>query len=152
MPLVYFFTTKTAEAVSQRCSVKKLFLEILQNSQENTCARVSFRVVGLMPGTLLKKRLWQRFFSVNFAKILRTPFLTEQLRWPLLKGGIKDQWDKFNSMRKRRSHEKNSFYCIRDKKREGEEMCHVSDSIQFFHVTSLSSCENIVHNICSVWL
>ena len=77
MPLVYFFTTKTAEAVSQRRSVKKVFLEILQNLQENTCARVSFRVVGLMPGTLLKKRLWQRFFSVNFAKILRTPFLTE---------------------------------------------------------------------------
>ena len=28
------------EAVAQRCSVKKLFLEILQNSQENTCGRV----------------------------------------------------------------------------------------------------------------
>ena len=30
------------EAVFQRCSVKKGFLEISQNSQENTCARVSF--------------------------------------------------------------------------------------------------------------
>ena len=30
------------KAVPQRCSVKELFLEILQNSQENTCARVSF--------------------------------------------------------------------------------------------------------------
>ena len=30
------------EAVAQRCSVKKMFLEILQNSQENTCVRVSF--------------------------------------------------------------------------------------------------------------
>ena len=31
------------EAVSQKCAVKKLFLKILQNSQENTCARgVSF--------------------------------------------------------------------------------------------------------------
>ena len=29
-------------AVVQRCSVKKLFLEISQNSQENTCGRVSF--------------------------------------------------------------------------------------------------------------
>ena len=28
----------------QRCSVKKVFLEILQNSQENTCARVSFLI------------------------------------------------------------------------------------------------------------
>ena len=26
----------------QRCSVKKMFLEISQNSQENTCARDSF--------------------------------------------------------------------------------------------------------------
>ena len=25
------------EAVSQKCAVKKVFLEILQNSQENTC-------------------------------------------------------------------------------------------------------------------
>ena len=30
------------EAVVQTCSVKKVFLEISQNSQENTCARVSF--------------------------------------------------------------------------------------------------------------
>ena len=30
------------EAIIQRCSVKKVFLEISQNSQENTCARVSF--------------------------------------------------------------------------------------------------------------
>ena len=31
-------------AVTQRCSVKKVFLEISQNSQENTCARVSFLI------------------------------------------------------------------------------------------------------------
>ena len=31
------------EAFGQRCSVKKAFLEIWQNSQENTCVRVSFR-------------------------------------------------------------------------------------------------------------
>ena len=30
------------EALVQRCSVKKVFLEISQNSQENTCTRVSF--------------------------------------------------------------------------------------------------------------
>ena len=29
------------EAVVRRCSVKKVFLEISQNLQENTCARVS---------------------------------------------------------------------------------------------------------------
>ena len=30
------------EAVAQRGSVKKVLLEISQNSQENTCARVAF--------------------------------------------------------------------------------------------------------------
>ena len=30
------------EAVAQRCSVKKVFLKVLQNSQKNTCVRVSF--------------------------------------------------------------------------------------------------------------
>ena len=32
------------EAIIQRCTVKKVFLEILQISQENTCARVSFLI------------------------------------------------------------------------------------------------------------
>ena len=32
------------KAVAQRCSMKKVFLEISQNSQENTCARVSFLI------------------------------------------------------------------------------------------------------------
>ena len=35
---------RKSEAVAQRCSVKKVFLEISQNSQENTCARVSFLI------------------------------------------------------------------------------------------------------------
>ena len=30
------------EAVAQRCSAKKVFLEISHNSQESTCVRVSF--------------------------------------------------------------------------------------------------------------
>ena len=32
------------EAVVQKCSIKKVFLEILQSSQKNTCARVSFLI------------------------------------------------------------------------------------------------------------
>ena len=32
------------EAVVQTCSVKKVFIEISQNLQENTCARVSFLI------------------------------------------------------------------------------------------------------------
>ena len=55
----------------RRCSVRrKHFLEISQNSQENSCARVSF-----WRKRLLKKRLWHRCFPVNFAKFPRTPFL-----------------------------------------------------------------------------
>ena len=47
------------EAVVQRCFVKNVFIEISQNSQENTCARVVFlnKDAGLRPATLLKKRL-----------------------------------------------------------------------------------------------
>ena len=41
-------------------------------------------VAGLRSATLLKRRLWHRCFLVNFVKILRTPFLTEHLRWLLL--------------------------------------------------------------------
>ena len=40
------------EAVVQRCSAKKVFLEISQNSQENTCAKVSF-LTKLQAGTQL---------------------------------------------------------------------------------------------------
>ena len=57
---------------------KKVFLEISQNSQENTCARGAARVFFLLkfrPATLLKKRLWHRCFPMNFAKFLRTSFL-----------------------------------------------------------------------------
>ena len=36
--------TLITEAVAQRCSIKKVFLKISQNSQENTCARVSFLI------------------------------------------------------------------------------------------------------------
>ena len=81
---LYFIT----EAVVRRCSVKKVFLEITQNLQENTCARVSslikLQAWGLRQATSLKKRLWHLCFPVSFAKFLRTPFLTEHLWWLLL--------------------------------------------------------------------
>ena len=55
------------EAVVRRCSIKNVFVEISQNSQENTCARLSFLIK--------KNRLWHRCFPVNFAKFLRTPLM-----------------------------------------------------------------------------
>ena len=33
-----------ADVVARMCSVKKVFLKISQNSQEKTCARVSFLI------------------------------------------------------------------------------------------------------------
>ena len=93
------------KAVVRRCSVKKVLLEIFQNSQENTCDRDSFlimlqatRVSFLIklqacnfikkrlwrPATLLKKGLCHRCFPVNFEKFLKTPFFTEHLQWLLL--------------------------------------------------------------------
>ena len=58
-----------SEAVIRMYSVKNMFLEILQNSQENTGS--------LRPATLSKKRLWHRYFPVNFANFLRAPFVTD---------------------------------------------------------------------------
>ena len=52
---------------------------------KHLCQRLFFnKVAGFRPATLLKTRLWHRFFPVNFVKFLRTPFLTEHLRWLLL--------------------------------------------------------------------
>ena len=43
-----------------------LYKKVLQNSQEKIFARVSF--------FFLKRRLWHRYFPVNFSNFLRTPF------------------------------------------------------------------------------
>ena len=58
-----------SEAVARRCSVKKMFLKVLQTLQENTCTRISFLI----------KRLWHRCFPVIFVKFLRTPFFRTPL-------------------------------------------------------------------------
>ena len=42
-----------------------MFLEILQNLQENTSARVYFSKVALRPATLLKMTIWHRGFPVT---------------------------------------------------------------------------------------
>ena len=67
-----------SEAVVRRCSVKKVFLEISQNSQENACARDSFLIK--LQANFIKNEFWHSCFPVNFSKFLRTPFFTEHLR------------------------------------------------------------------------
>ena len=39
---VNYFCIKASEAVIRRCSVKKVFLEISSNSQENACVKDFF--------------------------------------------------------------------------------------------------------------
>ena len=59
------------EAVAQTCSVKKVFLEISQNSQENTCARVSFLIKLQALG---KKETLAQVFSCVICEISKNTF------------------------------------------------------------------------------
>ena len=67
----------TFEPVVGRCSVKKVSLNVLQNSQGNTCARASFLIRlqawGVRPATILKKRLVQ-VFSYEFCGIFKNTY------------------------------------------------------------------------------
>ena len=49
------------EAVVRRCSVRKVFLEISQNSQESTCARASFNKVAFSILLLSSKKRCSSF-------------------------------------------------------------------------------------------
>ena len=48
--------SKETEEVTQRFSVKNVFLEISQNSEENTCARVSFLIKLQALGKVLQPK------------------------------------------------------------------------------------------------
>ena len=55
---------------------------------KHLCQSLFFnKVVGLRPATLFKKRLWHRYFPVNFVKFLRIAFFIEHLWWLLLNQG-----------------------------------------------------------------
>ena len=57
LPSARGFMKRLAEAVAQRCSVKKMFLEFSQNLQESTCARVSFLIkLEALACKFIKKR------------------------------------------------------------------------------------------------
>ena len=63
---------------------------VLRNFEKFTgkhlCQSLLFnKVAGIRPVTLPKERLWRRCFPVNFLKFLRTPSVTEHVRWLLLK-------------------------------------------------------------------
>ena len=64
-----------SEAVAWRRSVKKVFLEIPQNSQENTCVIVSF-VMKLQAEAcnFIKKETLTQVFSCEFYEISKSTF------------------------------------------------------------------------------
>ena len=64
-------------SIQRRCSITKDVLKNFAKFRGKYLCQ-SFllnKVTGMRPATLLKKRLSQRCFPVNFAKLLRTPFL-----------------------------------------------------------------------------
>ena len=64
-----------SEAVGQRCSVKKVFLEISQNSQENTCARISFFIkLQADACNFIKKETLAQVLSCEFCEISKNTF------------------------------------------------------------------------------
>ena len=64
-----------SEAATGTCSVKKVFLQILQNSQENTCARVFF-LIKLLADTdnFIKIETLAQVFFCEFYKIFKNTF------------------------------------------------------------------------------
>ena len=64
------------EAVTKRYSVKKMFLEIWQNSQENTYDRVSF-LIKLQACNCIEKETLAQVFSCEFYKIFKNIFFLQ---------------------------------------------------------------------------
>ena len=61
----------------QRCSVRQGVLRnFTKFTGKHLCQSLFFnKVAGVRPAFLLKKKLWNRCFPVNFVKFLRTPCL-----------------------------------------------------------------------------
>ena len=96
------------EAGVQKCSVKKVFLQIWQNSQENTCARVSFLIklqppfhtehlwrlllllVKFLPGRTFR---WKNIRGICFSDF--GPKLRNQTLRKLLKLALSQKWSQF---------------------------------------------------------
>ena len=55
--------------------MKKVFLKILQNSQKNTCARVSFLIKLQTSDNFIKKEALAQGFSYEFCEIFKNTFL-----------------------------------------------------------------------------
>ena len=65
-----------SEAGTRWCSVRKLFLEISQNSQENTCVGVSFLMKSYRPEAckFVKKETPTQVLSFEFCEVFKNTF------------------------------------------------------------------------------
>ena len=62
------------EAVVQMCSVKKVFLENSQISQENTCVKVSFSIKSQAACNFIKKETLAQVLYCEFCEISKNTF------------------------------------------------------------------------------
>ena len=79
------YRTKNTHSRSSRLEVfcnKDVLKNFTKFTGKHLCQ--SFFASSLRPATLLKERLWHRYFPVNFVKFLRTPISAEHLWWLLL--------------------------------------------------------------------
>ena len=77
-----------AEAVTRGVLWKKMFLEISENSQENTCARASlFIKLQAEACNFITKETLAQVFSCDFSEISKNTFFTEHIRTTASAGG-----------------------------------------------------------------
>ena len=67
---------KLTETATRGVLCKKVFLKTLQNSQENTSARVSFLIKA---GNFIKKEALAQVFSCEICEISKNTFFTKHL-------------------------------------------------------------------------
>ena len=83
--LFWLIFTEICRSSHRRCSLKKVFLKIPQNGQENTSVRVSslIKLQGWGLQLFIKETL-EHVFPCEFCEIFKNTFLREHLRWLLL--------------------------------------------------------------------
>ena len=85
-PVVSICSMKHQKQPAEVFYETKVFLKILENSQESTCARVSFLIkLQEWACSFIKKETLVQMFSCKFCEILRTPSLQHTSRGLLLK-------------------------------------------------------------------
>ena len=74
------FISVGTEAATAGVLLEKVFLEISQSSQENTCTRVSFLIkLQALGCNFIKKETLAQAFSCEFCEISKNTFFIEHL-------------------------------------------------------------------------